>query len=381
MGDDAAHGDDRAFELLERGRILGIAGDQVDLLGEHFHGAVETGQVLRRGQHAQRVANLGQAALDACERYAGRAGVPRLIDALRQVAHFSFERFDRPPRHGFLQHHADLGEVVAQEVDRLVDRVGLVERADLRIDLAQLLLQAGKLLGLRARQRIRRHIGRDAGGRLCRQAVERPLAIGDLDQSLVERCLGDGRQARPQRLGAEVGHRAIDRAEALLDLAPGGPIVGDHFVEPAVEPRDHLGDLVRGVGLPARLRAGGIQARHRLELLGQIVEPIVDFDESVVLRELLGQAVETLPDLGQAVVLRKLAGQGVETVLDIGQPAVLGELAREVVEPFLDFGEPLVGERQARDRPLVCRARLVVLAVEIGRDVMRPRLRRFQRIP
>jgi hypothetical protein len=217
MGDDAAHGDDCAFELLERRRILGVACDQVDFFGQHFHGFAETGKIFCRRQHAQSVANFGEAALDARERYAGRASVPSLIDAFGQPAHFRFERFDRPPRHGFLQHYADLGQVVAQQVDRLVDRGGTIE--EVFIDLTKLLLQPGQFLGLRSGQRIRLRGFRVVDVKSRRQPVERPLAIGDLDQSLVERCLRRRRQTRTLRI-PEVGDRAVDSAEKLGDLAP-----------------------------------------------------------------------------------------------------------------------------------------------------------------
>ena len=36
------------------------------------------------------------------------------VDARRQRADLGFQRLDRLPRHRFLEHHADLGEVVAQ---------------------------------------------------------------------------------------------------------------------------------------------------------------------------------------------------------------------------------------------------------------------------
>ena len=65
MRDHAAQRDDRAFKLLERRRILAGAGDAVDLLRQALHRLVEADQVFGRGQRAQRVADFGEAALDA----------------------------------------------------------------------------------------------------------------------------------------------------------------------------------------------------------------------------------------------------------------------------------------------------------------------------
>ena len=52
------------------------------------------------------------------------AGVALAVDPRDERADFAFQRLDRLPRHGVLEHHADLGEIVAQRLDRMVDAAG-----------------------------------------------------------------------------------------------------------------------------------------------------------------------------------------------------------------------------------------------------------------
>ena len=143
MGGDAPHRDDRAFELPERGRILRVARDKVDFLRKLLHCSIDADEVLGRRQCPQRIAHLGEPPLDAGHRGPIGAGVAGVVDAIGELAHLAFEGLDRLARHGFLQHDADLGEIVAQHVDGFVEPAGLPERLDLRIDLTQLLLEAG----------------------------------------------------------------------------------------------------------------------------------------------------------------------------------------------------------------------------------------------
>ncbi len=109
-------------------------------------------QVLGWLEAAQRLAHLRERALDTCEQAAIGAGLTRLLDPLGEATYLCLERLDRPAGHGFLQHHADLGEVVAQGFDRLVEAAGLLELLDLRVDLSQQLLQTGQILRACPRQ-------------------------------------------------------------------------------------------------------------------------------------------------------------------------------------------------------------------------------------
>ena len=141
MGDDTAHRDDRAFELLEGRGVLGIAADEIDLLGELLHRPVHADEALGRGQGAQRIAHFSESALDSCKRSPIGVGVAGVVEAVGELAHLCFERLDRLARHGLLEHQADLGEIVAQHIDRLVEAAGLPQRLDLGVDLPELLLE------------------------------------------------------------------------------------------------------------------------------------------------------------------------------------------------------------------------------------------------
>ena len=154
MRDDATHGDDGAFKLLKGRRILAVAGDQLDFVRERLHRFAEAGEAFGRRQRAERVAHFREPLLEVRQRRGVGAGLPGLVDAVRKLAHLAFERLDRLARHGFLQHDADLGEIVAERVDRLVETAGAVEHLDLAVDLAELLLESGKFLREGARQRV-----------------------------------------------------------------------------------------------------------------------------------------------------------------------------------------------------------------------------------
>ena len=225
MGDDAPHRDDCAFELPERGRILRVARDKVDFLRKLLHCSIDADEVLGRRQCPQRIAHLGEPALDAGHRGPIGAGVAGVVDAIGELAHLAFEGLDRLARHGFLQHDADLGEIVAQHVDGFVEPAGLPERLDLRIDLTQVAAR-GRIAPACVRAAAsrtapaheRRMNGGIAGGDRG-IAVERALAVRDLHQRLVERRRRiDG---RARFFAVEIGDRAIDRIHALLDLGLG----------------------------------------------------------------------------------------------------------------------------------------------------------------
>ncbi len=241
-------------------------------------------------KRAQRIAHLGEPALDTGDRRAVGAGVTAVVDAIGELAHLAFERLDRLARHRLLQHDADLGEVVAQRVDRLadhaVDAARPAERLDLRVDLAKLALESRKAPGCGPAAAIRTASGRRRGGGGGRRriAIERALAVGDLHQRLVERggrIDGDG---RTRLFAAEVGDHAVDRAHASLDLAGGGAPLGDQLVEPAVELGYRIGELARRlvVAAPGGLRLGRIEPRELVELPRELVEALIDFGDGRV---------------------------------------------------------------------------------------------------
>src|SRR5262249_61124404 len=108
-------------ELLERRRVLAARSNAVDLLRDRPYRVVEADQILDWRKRAQRVAPLGEAALDAGEVGGVCAGVPLAVDPLGKRADFGFERLDRLARHCLLDHQSDLGEVVAQRLDGACD--------------------------------------------------------------------------------------------------------------------------------------------------------------------------------------------------------------------------------------------------------------------
>ena len=126
--------------------------------------------------------------------------------------------------------------------------------------------------------------GRYGGGcGLRRWLVERPLAIGDLQERLIERRRRSGGQTRPLALGIEVGDRALDSLHALLDLAFGGVVVRDQLVELVVELGDDVGELARRLILAARgLRHCRLRPRDRFELPLEVVEAVLHLGKALV---------------------------------------------------------------------------------------------------
>ena len=124
-----------SFCATMRSILCARAGDRV----------VEADQVFRRHQPAQRVAHFGQAVLDAAERAGVDAGLAAFRDALVEALDLPLDGVDGAARHRVVERAADLAELVAQRVDRLLD-AGLAQRLDLIGDLAKLIFQAGQVL-------------------------------------------------------------------------------------------------------------------------------------------------------------------------------------------------------------------------------------------
>ena len=333
MRDDAAHRDDRPFELLERRRILAVAGDQVDLVRELPHRFVDDDEILGRRHGAQGVAHFGEPAFDAGDGGTIGAGVAGVVDAVRELADFAFERLDRLARHRLLQHGADLGKVVAQRVDRLVEPAGPAERLDLCVDLAKLALETGKLLGPRPRQRVGRHRRLRGSGRI---AVEGALPVRDLHERQVERSRGIGGHGRARLFAAGVGDRAVDRAHPSLDLAGRGTLLHDQLVEPAVELGDDVGQLARRLVLQAgrALRIGGTEPRKVVELPRQAVEAMIELGDPVI--------DPRSGVLGHRSGVLRLAGWAIGVI--VGRRMVPVVAHRRTV---MDLGKALVGRGPA----------------------------------
>ncbi len=212
-----------------------------------------------------------------------------VVDAIGELAHLAFERLDRLARHRLLQHDADLGEVVAQRVDRLADTLSTPQGRP-SVSIWVLIWRSCCSSPESSCVRARGSDSDDAGasgalrGRRRRVAVERALAVRDLHQRLIERGGRIGGDGRTRLFAVEVGDHAVDRAHALLDLAGRGAPFGDQLVEPAVELGYGIGELARRFALPdpGGLRIGGIEPRQVVELPRQLVEALIDLGDGRV---------------------------------------------------------------------------------------------------
>ena len=305
----AAQRGDRLLELLERARIaarrLRGFGNHVDLLRQRAHRVLEADEAFGGREAAQRVADLGKLLFEHREGGTLRARLPAVADALGQRPDLGFQRFDRAARHRLGQRVADFGEVFAQRADRAF--VGLMQRRDLRVEFVKLLLNAREIVRRVPGRGLRRGGGERRSG-LRSAAVERALPRRNLLGPACRSSLGRGRLLR--RHGRECRlswrRRRVARllvSELLRSVAP----FGDHLIEPAVEPRQRVGDTIRGARIGsmcarARRRSGrkdGSRRKdrrlrrraclreaslsHPLKLSRQVVETVVNGSEVFIL--------------------------------------------------------------------------------------------------
>jgi hypothetical protein len=108
-----------------------------------MQGLLETGQTFGWRQAMQGIAHFGEPMFQRAERAAVGAHLPGAVDPFGERAHLALERLDRLTRHRLGQRSADIGEVVAKSVKRVL--VGLKQSRDLRIDVAKLLLDPGEV--------------------------------------------------------------------------------------------------------------------------------------------------------------------------------------------------------------------------------------------
>ena len=194
VGYDVAQRHHRLFDLPERQRIVAAAGgggrDLVDLVRQDVNRVLEADQALGRGQAAQGIAHFGEPAFQRAERAAVGAGLSGAIEPLGECAHLTFERLDGVARHRLGQRPSDLGEVVAQCVERIL--VGLVQGGNLRVDLAELLLDPDE---------VRCAVRRRRRGRLWHWRYGRSAAIEDaLPRDNLRRPVGRAGAWRGRRL-------------------------------------------------------------------------------------------------------------------------------------------------------------------------------------
>ncbi len=154
VGHDRAQGGDRAFELVNRRRIVVGAQDQVELGAEIADRLVVAGELFGRRQRAQRFTDFAERALDAGQHLRIAAALAGIVDAAGQRADFVLDRFDRPARHRFGDGGADFGELAAESRNRLLDMIGTLQRLDLARDLDQMPFERREIrAGRRGRRR------------------------------------------------------------------------------------------------------------------------------------------------------------------------------------------------------------------------------------
>ena len=91
IGNDRAKRRDRAFELVNRGRIVIGAQDQVELGAEIADRVVIAGELFGGRQRTQHFADFGKRAFDAGQRLAVGAVLPVVVDTTVQRADFILE--------------------------------------------------------------------------------------------------------------------------------------------------------------------------------------------------------------------------------------------------------------------------------------------------
>jgi hypothetical protein len=174
-------------------------------------------------------------------------------------ARLRFERLDGTARHRLGQRAADIGQILAQGLDRIVDAA------------------------------LHRRAGRPPQGARWRRrefAVERALPRRDLRDHLVHAIgfaarigggLGGGFATHigaAQAFLAQAGERTVDAVDPLLECARGGAALGNDLVEPAIEVQDRLGDPLRRV--VSRACRAEVIFRQQRELAPEVIQPVVD---------------------------------------------------------------------------------------------------------
>ena len=282
------------LELLDDVGIRIGANQQVDLARQSLDGAVVAGELLRRRQRAHRAVDFVERALDAAERFLIAAALAAALDLLAQRTDFGLERIDRLARQRFGERAADFRQLFAERRNRLIQVVRAAQRLHLAGQVVELPLDAGEIdrcggrreRRCRGRRRRRRMLHeRIRCRRVCRAVVQRVAARGNLGDRRIHACGAERRRGVIGGVLADFSSGALDRIEALSRIARWrGPRLLRRLrqvVQPRVEARDRIVQLIGKARGGGRARHAGAALRHMIDLPRDAVEPLMNFGEAV----------------------------------------------------------------------------------------------------
>ncbi len=275
---DAAKRRDRAFELVHRAGIVIGAQDRVELGAEIADCLVIAGEMLSRRQRAKYLTDVRQRAFDAGHRLAVDGAQAIVVDSPGQGADVVLDALDRPAWHRLGEGGANFGQLVAEARDRLVDRIGALQRLELARDVDEIAFERGEIRRLRRARHDRRRVARRHRARCG--IVEFALARGNFRDRGIHR-------GRAERRGGTIHlvRGALDGVLGLALLVLAGFFTrrGRDLRQPCVEPRDRVVELSRHAVL-----ASGLAARQRtrdlLDLAGNGIKPLMDVRNRAVWR-------------------------------------------------------------------------------------------------
>ena len=189
VGNNAAQPGNRRLKLLHRCWILMTARRyRVDLLRQRVYGIDCTRQTFRRRQSAQPIANFAQTFFEGGQRRRAGAGATAAVEARRENAHLTFQRFDGAARRSIGQCAGDVGEVIAQRCNSIV-HPARTQGVDLFGDVAQLVFNTCEIVPRQffahARVRTARLMPRESAA-TTNAAIQLTLAHRDFGNGIVD---------------------------------------------------------------------------------------------------------------------------------------------------------------------------------------------------
>ena len=263
---------DGVLQLMQHFGRRAVRPYRIGLARQRLDGLAELGEILRRGQRPQPIADFRKSVLELRRRRTFRDRTPVRLQALAECSHLLLESRNRTRRHGVVQDRANLHEVLAQHLCDFIHRRRCVQLGHLGVEGLDLLLdrrhgalrncvredsadfveiaaqrsgdildakrgvQLGDFVGkgphlLLDRGHVRRRghvvVGRAERREILAQNVgnvfgaRRPLQAGDLARQGADLCLDRGYGALRQWVvdaAADLGHIAAQRFHDLIHL-------------------------------------------------------------------------------------------------------------------------------------------------------------------